>query len=288
MLTAAQLPNQPMAAHPRPYGLGKAIGASSTIVTGIAAGSDTLLIGPPVAGEARDISPFESVLLINHTTSALAYNPDDFQLIYKDGNGNECIVDSNPDAGILAVGSAGQTATLVLGFHKAFAFLLAPTDLGIFLRRNDAVAVSIDAHARYFDVRDMDRVSQDMTSVSAVILTGGPGRVLFLGKLFEAGTGYMAVANFDSVQHRVSVLLSNGTDTINITETDDTDGLVVPVPAGTMLPLPIASSAAPFLLNGWTLSLSIEADVTDAPCRAIIGVQATNLAPVKQYQGGAY
>lgn len=276
MANTAQV-NQPLIEHPLPYFLKRIVGAGSVLLPEVDLGQDYLVVPPPAAGPngviARDVA--QEVVLVNNTVTDIPPGDDLFLLIYKNSAGDEVVIATSGAGTGLAAGES-------LELQPSVPFLLTSADQGVFLRRADAVAILLNAHNRYFDIRDVTRVSANLANAAPqTLLSGIQGKArLFTPKLSELDDSYAAIANFDSVDHNVEVYLSDGVNTIQITQLS---GLV---PAGTMTPIP--SFAMPTLLEGWSVSARVVEDIVSAPCTAIFGYTDTNLSPVRSNQGGAY
>ncbi len=274
--------NQPLIEHPLPYGIGRLIGASSTLVKGAELSTDSLLIPPPPEspnGVVARVASHEATVVNNSGIEVLA-NAGNFALVYKAETPLEAVFGG--DAGDLAVDA---TKTLAMPAP----LLLAPTDLGIFLRLGaleEAGPVpftgALDAYMNYRDFRDFTRVAVDLTDEFQTLLVGVKGKSRALsqgGQEFEER--FAVIANFDSIDHTIEARITDGVNTVALPSLAAT-----PVVAGTLVSA--SPNGYPYLEEGWSLQVRMTVVSTLRPCRFIVAYTDTNLAPVRTNQAGAF
>lgn len=276
------IPNQPLIQHPLPYGIGRLLGASSTLVSGALPSTDSLLVPPPPvspSGVVARSSDFEATV-VNNSGVGVEAGAGNFSLVYKAENGLEAVF--GDDAGALA-----DAGTLSLGVPTPF--LLVPTDEGIFLRLGalqEAGPVpftgALDAYMSYFDYRDYTRVAVDLTDAYQDLFQGVQGKSRMLGRGGQDfGQVFAVIANFDSVDHTIEVRITDGVNTVQLPSFAAT-----PVVAGTLVQA--SAYGVSHLEEGWVLQARMTVAEAARPCRFITAYTDTNLAPVRTDQGGAF
>lgn len=277
-------PNQPLIEHPLPYGVGRLLGASSTLVSGALPSTDSLLVPPPPVspnGVVARAANFEAVV-INNAGVGVEAGAGNFALVYKAENGLEAVF--GDDAGALA-----DAGTMTLGVPVPF--LLTPTDEGIFLRLGalteagpNPFSGALDAYMNYRDYRDYTRVSVDLTDAYQTVLQGEQGKSKMLGLgAQDFGELFLVVANFDSVNHTLEARITDGVNTVQL---PDFAATFAPVVAGTLSS--VTAYPPPYLEEGWSLQVRVTLAQVLRPCRLILAYTDTNLAPVRTNQGGAF
>ncbi len=281
MANTAQ-PNQPLSSHPLPFGVGRLLGASATLVKGAAPNSDSLLVPPPASSPngsvARGLAV--SAQLINNSAAPVLAGAGNFALVYKAEGALEAVFGDSANA--LAVGGTETLDTLQ--------FLLAPTDRGVFLRLGDLqttgpvdFADTLDAYMNYLDFRDRTRVAVDLTTDYQTVLAGVQGK----SRMLASGGGdfsqlFAAIANFDSITHIIEARLSDGVNVIQLPSVGP-----APIAIGALEELELNNAMAN-LQEGWSLQMRTTVAPALNPCRAILAYTDTNLSPVRTDQGGAY
>jgi hypothetical protein len=256
-----------------------------------AVNGDFLLVPPPSAtnvdanGGAVQRLFLGSVAARNSGSAATAAVTN-AQIVYKAEGSREVVL------GDLYINVfPGETGS----FDISAGVFLAPTDRGIFLRVTGGVpGLLLDVQSQFFDTRGPVRSSLDVTSFdpAAPPAGGNPALAQTLVTQTEAGVVAMnaflpinTITNFDSAPHSFHVYLTNGTDTIELTNTASP----VSVSPGRADNLPVA--LMPALANGWSLKISLA--VTGGPVatvapRAHLGYVLTNATPARNDQAGAY
>ena len=279
---------QPFKKHPLPNIGFNILAAAPALVKG-AINEDVLLIPPPSADDVDtnggSVQRLVSNAVMVRNSGAVATSAvTNVQVIYKAEGGREALVGNLP-AAVLATGASAIIAVPA-------PFLLSSADLGVFLRV--ANVATVDAATAFADVRNPFRTSADITSVDGAIspANGNPALAQLLLELaadaeviVQGLMGMCAIANFDSAAHTFHLYFSDGTNTIELTDT----ATPVSIGAGVMAVLPMPGNGLmPWLADGWSLKGSIgEAVVTKAP-RVLFGYIPTNEAPARDDQSGAF
>ena len=277
-MPAAPRPN-PFKQHPLPGLLSQVLGGGSTLVKD-GLNADYLLVPPPLStdvdtnGGAVVRSLGGSVPLRNSGGVNIVAN--DVQIVYVAEGGREVVLAAT-GAGPLV---PGASTTLTPAFNP----ILKPTDLGVFLRVSNTSEV--DAFAIYNDSRRGFRYAADITALDPatnVVITNDSDFDMLIAGPLAPGFG---IANFDDISHEFHIYLTDGTDTIELTNT----AVPVTIAAGACLYLPLAGTGfPPALPPGWSISASLDTDAvsTIAP-RIHFGYAKTNAATVRDDQAGAY
>jgi hypothetical protein len=281
--------NQPLSQHPLPWAMHRILGGGGSLFKGALPNSDVLVVPPPAPspnGEVkRAVDYFALANLFNNTGPGILASVlpvANFQLIYKDGDGNEVIL--NESALALA---ANGTVVIAPNFN----FLLNSDDQGVFLRIGDLQEAgpvpftgSIDGHVSFTDTRDMARVETDLTTEFQTVLGGVQGRARFLSPLGASGLptpAYGGFLNFDNIDHTIQARLTDGVNTIVLPGFEASS----PVLAGQSFNL---SSNNIAFLEGWALQMRTTVAAAVAPMRVMMMYTDTNLSPVRDNQAGAY
>jgi hypothetical protein len=290
-MPAAPTP-QPFKNHPVPFIGFNTLATSPSLLKG-AVGGDFLLVPPPSAANVDanggSVQRFFAFASIRNAGSAPTAAVTDVQLIYKAESGLEVLL-ANLTAAVFTVGE-----TQLLGTLFSAPILLAPTDRGIFLRVTGAIAgLAIDAQTFYSDVRGPVRAALDVTAVDPAVAPAGGNPALAQTLLTQAVAGSVSypgislpvhvLVNFDTVAHKFHVYLTDGTSTIELTNTASP----VPVAPNTVVPLSTLC-VVPALAPGWSvkISLAVVGVAVRAP-RVITGYTQTNETPARNDQAGAY
>lgn len=286
-MAAAPTP-QPFKNHPvQCYGR-SVLGFVSAIAENVVHGTDQLLIGPP-ASSPNGVTAVEigaSILGTFRVTNAAGLLAADLvQLVYKAEGGREVVV-AEVTGAVIAQGEKGSWN---IGVE---CFLMSPTDIGLFARLVEAVPAtgSFDCVVQAPTVRGPVRVATDVDAVEAIVAAGGnpanadtilesteDGSVLV--SIFGEENTYGVIHNYDSVAHTYQLFISNGTLTIEISDTDTPPS----VAAGEMAGIEI-----PSLPPGWSALMSIGEAIVDFAPRVILGPSSVNLTPTRTNQGGAF
>ena len=269
---------QPFLKHPLPSLLTHLLAADLGVVKG-ALNADFLLVPPPSADDVdtNGGSVVRSLLgsvYVRNSGAAPTAAVTDVQLVYK-AEGSKEVLLANLPAAVLAVGAA---TTLTPTFNP----ILKPTDRGIFLRV--ANVATVDAFANFGDLRGPALVEADLTDALSTVLANAAAAVTLLPTPTGYGAGF-GVENFDTVAHTFHIFLTDGTTTIELTDT----AVPVSVAAGAAAVLPLAGNGfAPVLPPGWSLKAQLGEAVTTTDPRISFGYVPTNEAPARDDQAGAY
>ena len=255
--------------HPLPFSGYKALGADSRTAFGTVAGNDYLIVPPPPAGVTRLLDSVSTPISCL-VTSAGPLVAGDVQVVYKNENGDVCSLAQNP---------GGEVAGSVFLFFPQW-LLLSEQDQGVFLKVN---AGSVNVFGSHFDIRNLKRIDVDVTAIfpnTQPLLTNTEDNPLTF-PLINLNGFTAKILNFDANPHTLRVFFTDGVNSGEVPLV-----LGQPVPAGT------ASNTTnlPVLKKGWSLSVCLAAgDIAPTkPVRFAMGLQSTNLSPVRQDQGGAY
>ena len=262
-------PNQPLNQHPTPYADIYVLARDQALFTGLnQASGDVLVIPPPVEGGRRWVDTYSLIA----TTVGAGTDTADVEVVYKDGNGNEIVVNA------VSVPAAGSQPI------APDVFILVPEDQGIFLRVTaDPPAGSVSAAAKWRDVRNVDRVDVELTTVFQTLF--GPadvGNILFCPKVGEEVEGGHAwYLNYDpALAPNVELRLTDGTNVFLFGAT--------PSPADTAT---LVAQLAEFVQS--SPELWVQARIDDAtgqtePVVVSVAISKTNQGPAREDQGGAY
>ena len=269
----ASTPQSQLSAHPLPFSGYKLLGAGSTALFGVTTG-DHLLAPPPPEGVARLVSGISNPTM-GIVKSAGPLAPGDIQLIIKNESGDVVVLSQN---------SGGEVAgnSFLLGGYPVY---VSEKDQGVFLRLSNGATA--DCYGSLFDTRNITPLYVDVTAIypntQPLLSCNKTGQVLLCPFLDLIGWA-TTVLNYDSNPHTLRCFLTDG---INSGETQsplsNNNQSLPPQTAGGVNPLPM-------LLDGWSMSVCLGALDTPPtkPVRVILGTQLTNLAPVRQDQGGAF
>lgn len=245
--------------------------------------ADTLVVPPPPAYVDGNGGKVVRLLTLSNFSGRVKAPTglligDTVQLIYKAEGGREVVMGTK--TGPVA---PGETFNV-----NAADIIMSPTDLGVFLRFTEAIPTGvplISGLIPYADMRGPLATVDDITAVEAIV-AGGDGNVSAAQLLYtndtESDVAFNLnsfLINFDDVAHTFQVFVSNGTKTIEISDTDTP----VSIAAGA-----IGFLSAPSLPPGWSIFVSLgEAVSTFAP-RAMLINNTTNLDVARNTQAGAY
>lgn len=286
--------------HPVALGGFSLLNADVTLVKAAAPGVDTLLIGPPSAyvdGNGGEIVRLISCLniFVGRLTAAAMLINDAISLVYKAEGGREIFLAAQINAQ-----PQGEKFTL----QPLVSFAMSPNDQGLFLRITQAIGTTlrVDGYMPSYDVRGPVITTTDVTAVDAAPAPGGTGNPANAQVIYENNTDAVAffgptpalshtildgafdfsaaILNYDSVGHFYQLFLTDGTTTIEIT---DTGTLPSVGPKNTTI-LDQITAVPP----GWSLKMSITTPVATRAPRVVLSPVMTNLDVARNDQGGAY
>lgn len=281
--------------HPSALGGGLLLlNANAFIAKDVSPAADVFLFGPPPASDvdsnggsvARLLSVLHTFLYGRVTNTAGLLATDTVQLVYKAEGGREVILSEQ-------AGAEAQGEKFLNNIDPTF--VMAPTDLGVFVRIAQTVPdpdTRVDILIQSYDVRGVRLLDEDVTAVETPIPAGGGNPNLAqlvyenttedtvdVSLVGEEGFFYGCIHNYDDIPHTYQLFVSDGTTTMEISATDTPPT----IPANRTESLVLQA-----LPPGWSVRMSIgEAVSTFAP-RFIMSPITVNFDVARTDQAGAY
>lgn len=283
--------NQGLSQHPLPENGGiHVLGASGTTIPNVpiplaASPTDVLLVAAPAAGSGvvRRIYGSETGGNFGYIKNLSAAATTVGSIVYKDGSGNEAILQSG-----VTIGAGGTE-----GMNLDGDFFLTEDDAGggLYFRVGAVLAADpgIEGYAQSQDVRGVERYITPISNATGKVgllpaIPYGEALRVFSAPGEEAPASCWFL-NYDTADHGVAVTttLFDAVGEVGLENNGN-------VPAGTGTPYLDADSAVAGTQGRGENINAIDAgiDVADTTPVIMVAVVRTNQGPVKPEQGGAY